>query len=122
MTVNFWCDDRDDKVFFVKLANPPVNAINLAVRQGLHDAILAIQAATGLERVVLMGSETIFAAGGDAREFDAPPIAPHLPDVLARTSGRCGAIGGASNSRASPPAAKIVSLPISTTRSRPVAA
>ena len=52
MTVNFWRDDRNDKVFFVKLANPPVNAINLAVRQGLHDAMLAIQAATGLERVV----------------------------------------------------------------------
>jgi len=83
MTVKFWRDDCDDKVFFVELANPPVNAINLAVRQGLHDAMLAIQATTGLERVVLMGSETIFAAGGDAREFDAPPIAPHLPDVLA---------------------------------------
>ena len=80
MTIKFW---RDDKLFFVELANPPVNAINLAVRRGLHDAMLAVQAATGLERVMLMGSETIFAAGGDAREFDAPPIAPHLPDVLA---------------------------------------
>jgi hypothetical protein len=39
MIVNFWRDDRDDQVFFVKLANPPVNAINLAVRQGLHDRI-----------------------------------------------------------------------------------
>ena len=83
MTVKFWRDDRNDKVFFVELANPPVNAINLAVRQGLQDAMLAVQAATGLESVVLMGSKTIFAAGGDAREFDAPPIAPHLPDVLA---------------------------------------
>ena len=83
MTVKFWRDDCDDKVSFVELANPPVNAINLAVRQGLHDAMLGIRATTGLERVVLMGSETIFAAGGDAREFDAPPIAPHLPDVLA---------------------------------------
>jgi hypothetical protein len=40
MTVKFWRDDCDDKVFFVELANPPVNAINLAVRQGLHDAML----------------------------------------------------------------------------------
>jgi 3-hydroxyacyl-CoA dehydrogenase len=83
MTVKFWRDRRDDKVFFVELSNPPVNAINLAVRQGLHDAMLAVQASTGLERVMLLGSETIFAAGGDAREFDAPPITPHLPDVLA---------------------------------------
>ena len=80
MTVKFW---RDDAVFFVELANPPVNAINLAVRVGLRDAMLAVQAETGLDRVVLMGSEKIFAAGGDAREFDAPPVAPHLPDVLA---------------------------------------
>ena len=56
MTVKFWRDARDDKVFFVELANPPVNAINLAVRQGLHDAMLAVQATTGLERVMLMGS------------------------------------------------------------------
>ena len=83
MTVKFWRDDLDERVFFVELANPPVNAINLPVRQGLHDAILAVNSENGLERVVLMGSETIFAAGGDAREFDAPPVAPHLPDVLA---------------------------------------
>ncbi len=83
MTVKFWRDDRDDKLFFVELVNPPVNAINLAVREGLRDAMLAVQATTGLERVVLMGSEKIFAAGGDAREFDAPPVAPHLPDILA---------------------------------------
>ena len=56
MTVKFWRDDCDDKVFFVELANPPVNAINLAVRQGLHDAMLAIRATTGLEIVVLMGN------------------------------------------------------------------
>ena len=83
MTVKFWRDDRDDKLFFVELVNPPVNAINLAVREGLRDAMLAVQATTGLETVVLMGSEKIFAAGGDAREFDAPPVAPHLPDILA---------------------------------------
>ena len=83
MTVKFWRDDRDDKLFFVELVNPPVNAINLAVREGLRDAMLAVQATTGLERVMLMGSEKIFAAGGDAREFDAPPVAPHLPDILA---------------------------------------
>jgi len=80
MTVKFW---QDDKVFFVELANPPVNAINLAVRRGLHDALMAQKAAAGIDRVVLMGSDRIFAAGGDAREFDAPPVAPHLPDLLA---------------------------------------
>ena len=80
MTVKFW---RDDNVFFVELANPPVNAINLAVRSGLHNALMAQKAEAGIDRVVLMGSDRIFAAGGDAREFDAPPVAPHLPDILA---------------------------------------
>jgi len=79
MTVTFW---RDADIFYVELANPPVNAINLAVRQGLAAAIAALQSETGVTRVIVSGGANIFAAGGDAREFDMPPVAPHLPDIL----------------------------------------
>ena len=80
MTVSY---RREDDIFFVELANPPVNAINLAVRDGLFAAVTAIQHDKDVRLVILSGGPKIFAAGGDAREFDAPPVAPHLPDVLA---------------------------------------
>ena len=80
MTVTY---RREDDIFFVELANPPVNAINLSVRDGLFAAVTAIQHEQDVRLVVVSGGPKIFAAGGDAREFDAPPVAPHLPDVLA---------------------------------------
>ena len=80
MTVTY---RREDNIFFVELTNPPVNAINLAVRDGLFAAVTAIQHEQDVRLVVVSGGPKIFAAGGDAREFDAPPVAPHLPDVLA---------------------------------------
>lgn len=81
MSVDVW---REGAVGFVKLNNPPVNAIGLDTRQGLIDALEWAEAQDGLSRIVLHGLDRAFAAGADAREFDAPPVAPHLPDVLNR--------------------------------------
>ena len=72
---------RDGAIGYVELENPPVNAIGQAMRQGLLEAI-AWAEAEALERVILTGHGKFFAAGADAREFDAAPLAPHLPDVL----------------------------------------
>ena len=66
---------------FVVLNNPPVNAINFGIRQGLLDAV-AWAEREGLNRVILSGSGPCFAAGADIKEFDRIPEAPHLPDVL----------------------------------------
>lgn len=68
---------------YVTLDNPPVNAMNLEVRQGLLAAVDWAEAER-LERVIVSGAGRVFAAGGDAREFDAPPAPPHLPDILDR--------------------------------------
>lgn len=75
---------RRGAVAIVTLDNPPVNAIGQALRAALLDAIERLESEAGLERVVLNGANAIFAAGGDAREFDAPPVEPHLPDIVAR--------------------------------------
>lgn len=75
---------REGAIAFVELNNPPVNAIGLSVRQGLADAIDWVNGEAGLSRVILTGAGRAFAAGGDAREFDADPIAPHLPDLVTR--------------------------------------
>ncbi len=75
--------ERRQGAALVFLDNPPVNAIGQAVRQELLEAAKALAAEDGLERIVITGAGTIFAAGADAREFDGAPIEPHLPDVIA---------------------------------------
>ncbi|MBO6637796.1 MAG: enoyl-CoA hydratase/isomerase family protein [Roseitalea sp.] len=73
---------RQGDAGLVELANPPVNAMGLAVRQGLMDAVKWAENEPGLWRVIVSGQGRAFAAGGDAREFDGDPVPPHLPDVL----------------------------------------
>lgn len=75
---------RQGAIAYVELNNAPVNAMGLALRQGLLDAVNWVENESGIERVILSGAGRVFAAGGDAKEFDAPPIEPHLPDVLNR--------------------------------------
>ncbi len=72
-----------DSTCVITIDNPPVNVLGQAVRAGLMAALDAAEAA-GVDRIVLTGEGRAFVAGADAREFDAPPAAPHLPDVLAR--------------------------------------
>tara|TARA_R110002110_G_scaffold211304_1_gene424016 strand:- start:36744 stop:38780 length:2037 start_codon:yes stop_codon:yes gene_type:complete len=72
---------QDADIGYVEIDNPPVNAIGLSVRQGLLDAVRWAEK-NMLTRVILSGKGRAFAAGADAREFDADPIEPHLPDVL----------------------------------------
>ncbi|SEN46351.1 3-hydroxyacyl-CoA dehydrogenase [Gemmobacter aquatilis] len=73
----------EDQVCLITLDNPPVNVIGQALRAGLVAALEAAEAA-GVQRIILTGAGAAFAAGADAREFDTPPVPPHLPDVLAR--------------------------------------
>ena len=75
---------RKDGIYgFVLLDNPPVNAINREIRQGLLEAVDWAER-QGLERVILSGAGSCFAAGADTKEFNSAPEAPHLPDVLNR--------------------------------------
>ena len=66
----------------VTIDNPPVNALSLAVRQGLLQAVKEVSA-SGARAALLSCAGRTFVAGADVREFDLPPAAPHLPDVLA---------------------------------------
>ena len=72
---------REGNVGHATIDAPPVNAIGRSVRQGLLDAVRWAEAER-LDRVVVAGAGATFAAGADAREFDAAPLEPHLPDVL----------------------------------------
>lgn len=72
---------REDDIGYVEIDNPPVNAIGQVERQGLLEAVRWAERQM-LTRVILSGRGRAFAAGADAREFDGPPLEPHLPDVV----------------------------------------
>lgn len=66
-------------IAWVTIDNPPVNATSAAVRAGLIEALSKMQSA---KLAVLECAGRTFIAGGDMSEFDAPPVEPHLPDVV----------------------------------------
>lgn len=68
----------------VAIDNPPVNAASRAVRAGLLAAAAQVDAAAGVRAALLLCRGRTFTAGGDITEFDQPPLAPHLPDVVSR--------------------------------------
>ena len=71
----------ENHVGYVTLSNPPVNAIGQVLRMGLLEAVRWAERGR-LDRVIVSGAGGIFAAGADAKEFDAVPQEPHLPEVL----------------------------------------
>ena len=70
-----------DHIALVTIANPPVNALSAAVRQGLQQAITALSGNADVHAIVITGSGANFIAGADIREFGLPPQEPSLPDV-----------------------------------------
>lgn len=71
----------------VTVDNPPVNALGLALRQGLWEAVETLDADPSVAAVVLTCAGRTFIAGADVTEFGKPPVEPHLPDLVARIEG-----------------------------------
>jgi 3-hydroxyacyl-CoA dehydrogenase len=72
-----------DHIALVTIDHPPVNALGVAVRRGLLQAITQADADAGVNAVLLVGAGKAFIAGADIREFGLPPQAPSLPEVCA---------------------------------------
>ena len=72
MAVNF---ETSGKAAILRMNRPPVNAIAAELRQQLQAHLRAALSDPGIERIILTGSEKIFAAGADAAEFDARDVA-----------------------------------------------
>ncbi len=70
-------------VALVIVDNPPVNALRHAVRAGLLDAFTRARGDETIAAVVLGCAGRTFVAGADITEFDKPPQAPGLSDVIA---------------------------------------
>lgn len=79
MTVSI---SKNNGIAFVTVDNPPINAVNHAVRTGLLDAATAHDADPDVRAVVLACAGRTFIAGADVREFGQPPRQPLLQDVV----------------------------------------
>ncbi|MFC4297995.1 3-hydroxyacyl-CoA dehydrogenase NAD-binding domain-containing protein [Castellaniella hirudinis] len=75
---------REGSVFVITIDHPPVNALGVAVRQGLMAAIEAAEQDPEVQAVLVLGAGRHFIAGADIREFGKPPQPPLLTDVCNR--------------------------------------
>jgi len=71
-------------IAILTIDNPPVNALSVAVRQGLIDGIARAIADPGVAGVVVIGKGKTFIAGADIREFGKPPQQPRLTAAIAQ--------------------------------------
>ncbi|GAA6162685.1 3-hydroxyacyl-CoA dehydrogenase NAD-binding domain-containing protein [Pelagimonas sp. KU-00592-HH] len=69
------------EVAVLAVNNPPVNALGVAVRQGLVAGLDRALADDTVKAIVILGRGRTFPAGADISEFNAPPIDPWLPEV-----------------------------------------
>lgn len=75
---------RDGRTGVITVDFPPVNALSVAVRAGLIEALEAGLADADAKVLVLTTAGRTFIAGADIREFGKPPQPPVLGDVIAR--------------------------------------
>jgi 3-hydroxyacyl-CoA dehydrogenase len=80
---------KADDVAVLEIANPPVNALSLAVREGLMDGLARAAADAGVVALVICGADGIFPAGADINEIASglALTAPMILDVQARMEG-----------------------------------
>src|SRR3546814_9374888 len=73
--------DIIDRIGVIRIDNPPVNALNNAVRSGIADAVTALGQDSGLDAVVIACAGRTFIAGADIKEFGKPRQPPSLAET-----------------------------------------
>ncbi|MBW8755494.1 MAG: enoyl-CoA hydratase/isomerase family protein, partial [Sphingomonadales bacterium] len=73
----------DADIGFIVSDNPPVNAVGIAVRSGIVNALETLNADAAVRAVVLYCEGRTFFAGADITEFGKPRMSPTLQDVIA---------------------------------------
>ncbi len=73
---------QQGEIALISINNPPVNAIGQAVRAGLLEAVTAAIINVDVRAIVIACEGKTFIAGADVREFNQPPLLPHLSDVI----------------------------------------
>jgi 3-hydroxyacyl-CoA dehydrogenase len=73
----------DEGIAVLTIDAPPVNAMSVAVREGLHAALSRALAEPSIKAVVLIGAHDKFIAGIDIKEFGGPRPGVKLADLQA---------------------------------------
>jgi 3-hydroxyacyl-CoA dehydrogenase len=73
-----------DLIGIITIDYPPVNALGQAVRQGLMEAIVALEGDNSCNVIIIQCVGRTFIAGADIKEFGSKPLEPFLPDVVNR--------------------------------------
>ena len=79
--------EKRGSIGIIRIDNPPVNAISLAVRLAIVDGVKALNADPELKAAVLICAGRTFMAGADITEFGKAMGSPMLPEVLAVIEG-----------------------------------
>ena len=76
--------DVHGNVAVIRLDNPPVNGLGLALRQGIVNCIRQAESDEAVKAVILIGSDRAFSGGADISEFgtDKAMTQPVLPTVI----------------------------------------
>src|SRR5215831_19549404 len=73
-----------DGIGIITIDNPPVNALELGVRDGIVEALEKGEVDASVKAMVIIGAGRSFIAGADIRQFGKPRAMPERPvnDVL----------------------------------------
>ncbi|MEP7156293.1 MAG: enoyl-CoA hydratase/isomerase family protein, partial [Betaproteobacteria bacterium] len=76
--------DVHGPVAVITLANPPINSMGLATREGIATALRTALTDSNVKAVVITGSGTVFTGGADIKEFGKPVAmqSPTLHDLI----------------------------------------
>lgn len=72
-----------DGVAVLTIDNPPVNALSMAVRRQLLDAVRTYATRSDIVGMVVIGAGNTFSAGADLSELEQPLKDPQLPQLVA---------------------------------------
>ena len=74
--------EKIDGIGIVTIHSPPVNALGLAVRQGIIAGVQLGIADNDVKAIIIICTGRTFFAGADITEFGKVPVEPHLPAVF----------------------------------------
>ena len=74
--------ETEGEIGLIRLTNPPVNALGVALRSAVYDALHELLDTASIKAIVIYGEGRFFSAGADIKDFGRANEKPTLPDLL----------------------------------------